>query len=120
MLTTREYIEVGSGPCDSPVAQVGSSTYSTRAYAECRLWIDQLRRTFGPEPLGAHLSVKSFPHDFGRYYEVVCYYDPDSPEERTYAMRCEGEAPERWDNDAIRQLPWLFEAAEHRGSTEIA
>ena len=44
---------------------------------------------FGKEPNGARLRVKSFSHDFGTYYEVVCRYDLDNPEAYEYALDCD-------------------------------
>ena len=55
-------------------------------------------RTVGEEPENAHLAIKSNPHDFGTYYEVVCHFDDDDEEAAKYAYRCESEAPSQWDD----------------------
>jgi hypothetical protein len=99
----RDYIDIGSAPAYEDCAQVGSPDYAQRARAECNRFIDLIRRVVGPEPEGARLAVKSNPHDFGPYYEVVCYYDTDNEEASRYAYRCEGEAPATWDGP--RALP---------------
>jgi hypothetical protein len=99
----RDYIDIGSSPADEECAQVGSPDYAQRARSECNRFIDLIRRVMGPEPEGAQLSIKSNPHDFGAYYEVVCYYDTDNEEASKYAYRCEGEAPSTWDDP--RALP---------------
>jgi hypothetical protein len=83
---TRDYIGIGPAPAEEECAQVGSPDYARRARAECRRFIELLRRTFGEEPEGAQLMIKSNPHDFGAYYEVVCYYEEGNEE-----------APTRWD-----------------------
>ncbi|RLG67554.1 MAG: hypothetical protein DRO11_09995 [Methanobacteriota archaeon] len=92
-----DYIEIGPAPADESCAQVGDPDYSEKALKECRRFIKLIRSKLGPEPEGAELRVKSFSHDFGRYYEVVCYYDSDNEEAMEYAFRCEREAPTTWD-----------------------
>ena len=99
----RDYIDIGSSPAYEECAQVGSPDYAQRAREECNQFIDLIRRVMGPEPEGARLAVKSNPHDFGTYYEVVCYFDTDNEEASNYAYRCEGEAPSTWDDP--RALP---------------
>jgi hypothetical protein len=103
-----DYIPLGPTPADEPCAQVGEELYAQKARAECRRFIKLLRETFGPEPSGAYLAVKVFPHDFGAYYEVVCYFNSDVPESIDYALRCEDEAPTTWPDDPA-----------YRGSTAL-
>ena len=93
----RDYVDIGSSPCDEDCAQMGAPDYYTRAKAECARFIELIRKTLGPEPEGARLAVKSNPHDFGAYYEVVCYYVDENDEARKYAYRCESDAPATWD-----------------------
>jgi hypothetical protein len=93
----RDYISIGSSPYDEPCAQVGQPDYTRKARAECIRFIQLLRKTFGPEPEGAWLSVKWFEHDFGSYCEVICYYNTDIPASVDYALRCEAETPATWD-----------------------
>jgi hypothetical protein len=93
----RDYIEIGSTPPDEICASVGEDGYAERARAECCRYISTLRRFLGPEPEGAELAIKSFEHDFGRYYEVVCYYVEDNEKAMEYAFKCEGEGPLTWD-----------------------
>ncbi len=93
----RDYVDIGSSPCDEDCAQMGAPDYYTRAKAECARFIELIRKTLGPEPEGARLAVKSNPHDFGAYYEVVCYYVDENDEARKYAYRGESDAPATWD-----------------------
>ncbi len=97
----RDYVDIGSSPSDEDCAQVGSPDYYTRAKAECARFIELIRKTLGEVPPGAHLAVKSNPHDFGTYYEVVCYYQDDDEEARKYAYRCESDAPAKWDTPPL-------------------
>ena len=93
----RDFVTLGQTPCDEPCACVGEEDYYDRARAECRRFITLLRETFGSEPYGAQLTVKSSPHDFGDYLEVICHFDTDIPESRDYAYRCEDDAPVTWE-----------------------
>jgi hypothetical protein len=100
----RDYIELGPAPCCETPAQMGTADYYEKAPKECRAYINQLRRIFGPEPEGARLSSKSFSHDFGDYREVVVYFDDSYSESIEYAFRLEGDLPEEWDEEAKREL----------------
>lgn len=95
-----DYISLGPVPADEPCAQIGGANYAVRARVECRRFIKFLRDTFGPEPSGAWLTTKAFDHDFGTYYEVVCYFNPRAPASIAYAFRCEQEAPTSWGGEA--------------------
>ena len=96
----RDYLNIGPTPCEEPCAQVGQPDYRKKALAECHRFIELLQKTFGPEPEAARLAVKAFDHDFGTYYEVVCHYDTEIQESVDYALRCEGETPAAWEEEA--------------------
>ena len=101
-----DYIFIGSTPPDEPCLQVGTPECTTMAQlAECRRYIRKLRSFFGPEPPNTFLKVKSQPHDFGTYYEVVCYFDTEDDESIEYAYRCEGEGPQRWEEEPPSPAP---------------
>ena len=92
-----DYISLGSSPSEEECVQVGSLRYIMRAKKECQRFLALIREKLGPEPLGAQLKVKRFPHDFGSYLEVVCLFEEDNEEARAYAYKCEAEAPTRWE-----------------------
>ena len=92
----RDYLSLGATPAEEPCAQVGRDDYQQLYRAECNRYIAQLRRMFGKEPKGAKLAIKAFPHDFGTYHEVVCYFE--GPEAQDYAFKLENNLPSRWDN----------------------
>jgi hypothetical protein len=100
----RDYIEIGPVPTDESCEQLGSNYDPVRARRECRVFLRQLRRQFGPEPEGAQLAVKSNAHDFGTYYEVVCWYDENDETAMGYAIRLEEETPCKWDTKAREEL----------------
>jgi hypothetical protein len=99
----RELVYLGPVPSDESCQQCGTRDYNTvKARKECNAFINQLRRQFGEEPEGARLSIKAENHDFGTYYEVVCYYSDEQSCE--YAFRVENEYPQFWDVDAVMEL----------------
>jgi hypothetical protein len=99
-----DHVDIGSSPPTESCAQIGSPGYDVQARRECRAYISLLRRTLGPEPDGARLSIRSNAHDFGTYLSVVCYFAADSGPALDYALRCESEGPEEWDDVARQEL----------------
>ncbi len=95
----RDFLSLGSSPIDEECVQVGEQDYASLAKQECARFIGLVRRTFGPEPEGAALQTKAFPHDLGTYYEVVCFFDPEIQASVDYAYRCEGETPRTWEDN---------------------
>lgn len=99
----RDYVDIGSVPAAEDCEQLGPNYDPTKARRECRAFINQLRRQFGEEPGSARLAIKSNPHDFGTYMEVVCYYDDRDDQGSEYAWACE-DMPEHWDAEALAEL----------------
>jgi len=93
----RDYIDLGSAPANEDCAQLGAPDYYEKARAECTRFIQLLRRTFGDEPEGARLAIKSNAHEWGNYYSVVCYFDDEFAGAREYAFRLENDIPAYWD-----------------------
>ncbi|MCA2720197.1 hypothetical protein [Microcystis sp. M169S2] len=100
----RDYIEISPTPINEDCVQIGASNYSRKATKEAAIFIDQLRRQFGPEPIGTRLAIKWFSHDFGSYATVICYYDQDSEESVDFAFSCESLAWENWDEQSRLEL----------------
>ena len=93
----RDYLDIGPVPCNEECQQVGTPSYDhAMARKECQQFIVAIRRTLGTEPEGAQLRIKSNPHDFGTYLEVVCYFDDDMPDAVDYAFKAESESPAEW------------------------
>lgn len=93
----KYHVSLGATPGDEECAQLGSPSYHERAREECQRYINQIRKLNGPEPEGAKLKIKSFPHDFGSYLEVVCEYDSDSDAATAYAFEVENDLPANWE-----------------------
>ena len=90
-------IPLGAVPTRESSAQVGEIDYAARAFVECGRYMTLLRHVIGPEPEGARLLVRRSAPDFGSYLEVVVEYDDQNNVARAYAIRCDREAPTRWE-----------------------
>jgi hypothetical protein len=99
----KDYLAIGSSPAEEECVQVGEEGYALRARAECRRYIEALRSKLGPEPEGARLALKGSEHDYGTYYEVVCWFDAEREEAVRYAYDCEGDGPATWED--VEPLP---------------
>ena len=96
----RDCVSIASAPYEEECVQVErTGAYVQPMKTECRRFLDLIRKKLGPEPEGALLTIKGFPHDFGTYFEVVCNYDDENEEAAAYAYRCESDAPKTWDDD---------------------
>ena len=86
-----DFINIGSTPAEEDCFGVGNPL----AQQECKLFMEQLEREF---PAG-YFAVKGFPHDFGRYYEVVAYLSENEADEdqNQAAYDAEGHANPLWD-----------------------
>jgi len=93
----KDFINIGPTPPAEDCAQVCSENYPQKARAECRRYIKVIREKLGEEPEGARLAIKSFPHEFNTYYEVVCYYESENIKARDYAFGIEDNGPLTWD-----------------------
>lgn len=85
------------------------ANYCRRAFKEGNTLISQLRRKFGEEPLGALFHIitndRSFNgEDFGQYLTVICFYEIENQVAKEYALKCESEFPEVWDEEACKEL----------------
>jgi len=100
----KDYISIGAAPAEEMPVQVGHPDYYRLAIAECNRYIRLIRRDLGPEPEGARLAIKAFPHDYGTYHEVVCWYESDLPESVKYAHRCEREVSSKWPTITMEDM----------------
>lgn len=94
----KEFLVIGSAPAEEDCVHVtAEGGYQAKMRKECQRFLDGIRLKLGAEPEGARLAVKSFPHDFGSYYEVVCWYDTDKEASAEYAYKCDSECPNTWE-----------------------
>ena len=98
-----DYVNIGPTPCGESCAQIGSPDFYEKARKECNIFKRQLQRMF-PKVV---FRVKSFPHDFGTYYEVIAVYDLREGDSE-FAYEAENNAPEYWDAKAKEELSGEF------------
>lgn len=101
-----DYLNIGPTPYNVDCAQVGQSNYQTLSTIECRAFALQCKRvleSYFPE-VKVRVGIKSFPHDFGTYWEVVVYYDPDNRDEVEQALYLESADLSDWDEEATKLL----------------
>lgn len=87
---------LGPAPAGEACASAGDADYARDARAECRAFVEAIRKVCGREPEGARLVVQTQEHDFGDYYEVACVFDAGDDWARDYAARVEADAPTTW------------------------
>ncbi|MBX2968319.1 MAG: hypothetical protein KF803_03025 [Cyclobacteriaceae bacterium] len=90
-------------PHDESCAQVGSEDYMQRSRIEARVYMDQLKRTFGMNPHGSFFKIVRCPHDFGTYLDIRFYYDDEDQTHVTYMMNIETGC-DKWDDQARDEL----------------
>lgn len=101
----RDYVTIGSTPCDETCVQVGQSDYTRLVRIESRVFIGQLERMFPiPDGVPCRYALKGFSQDFGTYHEVVCYYDTENESSVSHAFLVESESPTEWDDQALAEL----------------
>ena len=91
-----DWMNIGPVPPNEDCEQLGPNYDAKKARAECQRYMELLRQTLGREPQGARLGIKGNEHEFGTYYEVVCYYDTKNEAAREYAFKCESQGPQNW------------------------
>lgn len=102
------HITFGSAPSDESCAQVGTENYEENAHKECQEWRRQLVRFYEARgktaPENLRLVIRSNPHDFGTYYEVVARFPDEDDESYDFAIWLENNAPPEWDDEARAAL----------------
>lgn len=100
-----EEIYLGPTPCGESCAQVGEDNFRQKATKEMNAYINQLYREFPyAQDLGIVFKKKWSPHDFGEYGEVVMKWNENNQEADEYAYRIDANAPENWDEEALKEL----------------
>jgi hypothetical protein len=100
----REHMELGPTPAMEECADIRTPDYRERAMREGRAFIGVIRRAFPDLPDGLTLRVKSFPHDFGSYFEVCACFDDQDETAAEAAYMLESNTPESWDEEARAEL----------------
>jgi len=97
-----DFISIGPVPNAEPCVQLGHNDYLKYSRMELQVYINQLKREYGPTAI-CRLSSKSFPHEFGTYHEIVIWYDATIDASVEEAYKYESGCDE-WDNIAKKEL----------------
>ena len=92
----KEFLELGSAPTDENSVQVSNSDYVVEMRSECQRYKDLLEKKFPNIPESCSFALRSFPHDFGYYIEVVIYYDINIKSSVEFAFKVEEHLPKTW------------------------
>jgi hypothetical protein len=99
-----DYIHLpGTTPNAEPCAQVGDLDYMRKARIEAHVYINQLRRVYGGNPIGTRFSVRQCAHDFGIYLDIRFYFDEEDQRHVDYMDRVESGC-DHWDEMARIEL----------------
>lgn len=103
----RDYLSIGTVPHEEDCTyNEPTGDYQVKQRREARLFADQVRRYY-PEPDAGYMTVKSFPHDFGSYYEACAVFDDENEAATDWAYTVEADPLEvlrEWDNEARAAL----------------
>lgn len=92
----RDYVNIGITPSGEDCVQVSKTeNYMPAMRKQAERFKSLLEKAFPPKGRGS-LSIKSFPHDFGGYLEVVANFDDTDEESQKWAFDLEGSVPETW------------------------
>lgn len=99
-----DYIHLpGTTPNAEACAQVGDADYLRNARIEAHVYIKQLRRVYGGNPIGTRFAVTRCPHDFGTYVDIRFYFDDEDQRHVAYMDRVDNGC-DQWDEMARIEL----------------
>lgn len=93
-----DYLDLSPCPTDETCVSVShDADYLPAMKAEVSRFVALMNQAFPvPEGSTAYIIRKSFPHDFGTYYEAVARYDDNDPRAEAWAFWVEGNIPATW------------------------
>lgn len=92
-----------TAPFEERCAQLNDEHYRSNAKIESRVYIAQLLRAHGDNPVGTFFQNTWCDHDFGQYLDIRFYYD-DEVEQHIFYMNQVESGVEKWDDIAVKQL----------------
>ena len=103
----RSYLSIGCSPAAENCVQVSQTVdYFDDMMAECRKFRDMLIAKF-TNCNKVEIKVKTFPHDFGTYAEVVVYYSETDPESEAQAIFIENNMPSYWTETDVLTFEYV-------------
>jgi len=94
----KDFLVLDSSPCDEDCVQVKSNeNYIPAMRQECNRYKELLEKKFAGHLNLVQFKIKSFPHDFGTYYEVVVVFDDENEKATNIAYDIESNLPTTWE-----------------------
>jgi len=98
----KDYLELGTVPCDEDCVQVTNDVpYEKEMKEQCQRYIELLRKKFPTMPESCAFVIKRNPHDFGCYYEVAIKFNDEIEESTDFAFFVESNLPLTWDDENV-------------------
>ena len=104
-----DFLHLCSVPASEPCVQAGNNI--EHQLLECIVFGNQLIRIYGNPPEGAEIVIIRQVHDdAGVYNELGIFYQVTEEEAENitdseeYAFKLEGGLPEKWDEEALKEL----------------
>lgn len=103
MLTTAkmDWFDFDAVPYEESGAQVGEPDALQKMNAEVKRIKALLLQKFGEPPIGVVIRSHRNEHDFGPYLSLRVYFNPNLPDAVAYALACDGDFPETWDDTTL-------------------
>jgi DNA primase len=101
-----DFIELGPQPNYEGFLEPTHPDYTAITTIQGEIFVDQIRRTIGPEPKGAGLEVVPCRPAKGELPSItlICRYDEDIADAVDYVRRCQDHLPSFWDDVAQKLL----------------
>lgn len=100
MAANMEWFDFDTVPYEEQCAQVGEPDALQKMKDEVKRTKALLIQKFGEPPIGVLIRPHRNEHDFGSYYSLRVYYNPNLPDAVAYAFACEGDFPRTWEDTA--------------------
>lgn len=103
-----DFIELDGAPYEEDCVQVSQTeNYIPAMKEECKKYMEQLIEIF-PQAgkFGCYFTIKSFPHDFGQYYNVGIKYNDSDDKASAFAWWVQDNLPAKWDDKMVRNFTY--------------
>ncbi len=108
-----EWFDFDTVPYEEQCAQVGEPNALQKMKDEVKRTKALLIQKFGEPPIGVLIRPHRNEHDFGSYFSLRLYYNPNLPDAVAYALACEAEFPETWEDTASVDWRKYLSKTEH-------
>lgn len=115
-----EWFDFDTVPIEEECTPVGEPNALEKMKNEVKRTKALLIQKFGEPPIGVLIRAHCNEHDFGPYYSLRVYYNPNLPEAVAYAIACEAEFPETWEDTASVDWRRYLSKTEHNAVQQEA